>query len=348
MRVEEKIVNQIIESKLPLKRLNNKKILVTGCNGFIASSLIKAFSEAMIRKGLNVSFFGITNKKKINKNLKSLILKKILIIKKVNLNQQIKIKFKPDICLHCASVTSPEKYILNSIGTLTTNIVGTINLLNFCIKKKVKKFVFLSSGEIYGNFQKSNLKKKFFDENDYGIIDPNNIVSNYSLSKKTAENAILCWSKKYNLNTNSIRLFHTYGPYMKLYDGRIHSDVVGNIINNQNILIKGNQNIKRSFCYISDAINGILTVVIKGKKNQSYNLANPKETYKIKEFAKIALNAKNNNKINIKYKKNKSKRLDLIYPIPSIKKLNKLGWKPKINLKNGIKDTIVFFSKIKG
>ena len=345
MKVEKKIINQIIKSKLPLKKLNNKKILITGCNGFIASSLIKTLSELMFSKGLKINFFGISKGIKINKNLRSLILQKKLIIKKVDLNKEIKLKYKPDICFHCASITSPENYISKPTETLTTNIVGTINLLNFCIKKKVKKFIFLSSGEIYGNFQKIDYKKNSFDENDYGIIDPKNIASNYSLSKKTAENAILCWSKKYNLNTNSIRLFHTYGPYMKLNDGRIHSDVVGDIVNNKNITIKGNSNIKRSFCYISDAISGILTVMIKGEKNESYNLANPKEIYKVKELAKVALEVQRNKKIFIKYKYSNSKRLNFIYPTPSVKKLNKLGWKPEINLRNGIKDTINFFNK---
>jgi len=345
LKVEEKIINQIIESKLPFKKLNKLKILITGCNGFIASSFIKTLSEVMSRKGFKINFYGLVNNLKFNKTLRHLVAKKILIIKKVNLDKEIKLNFKPDICFHLASVTSPKNYILKPTETLTTNIIGTINLLNFCVKKKVKKFIFLSSGEIYGNFNKLKFKKKHFDENDYGIIDPKNISSNYGLSKKISENALLCWSKKYNLNTNSIRLFHTYGPYMKLGDGRIHSDLVDSVTKNKDIIIKGNPNIKRSFCYISDVINGILTVILKGKKNESYNLANPKEMYKISELAKLVLSLQGNKKIKIKQINEKKERLDFIYFPPSVKKLNKLKWKPKINIKNGFKDTLEFFKK---
>ena len=345
MKAQEKIINQILKSKLPFEKLKNKKILITGCNGFIASTFIKALNDIMLKKKYKITFFGITHNSKINKLLRPLISNKNLIIKNIDLNKEIKLNFKPDICFHAASITSPKNYLSKPTDTLTVNIVGTINLLNFCVKNKVKKFIFLSSVEIYGNFKRIRMNKKIFNENDYGVIDPENINSNYGLSKKLAENAMLSWSKKYNLITNSIRLFHTYGPYMKLGDGRIHSDLVDKISKNKDIIITGSSSVKRCFCYISDAISGILTVILKGKKNESYNLANPKEMYKIQELVKLVTSTQLHRKFKIKKKKGNFKRLDLFYPIPSIKKLIKLGWKPKINVKKGFSDTIEFFKK---
>ena len=342
MKTLQKIVNQIFKSKLSLKQFHNKKILVTGCNGFIASTFIRCFSEAMNQRNLKIFFYGISRNKKINKYLKPLILKKNLMIKAVDLNKKIKLNFKPDLCFHCASITSPSKYLQKPIETIKTNLLGTINLLDFCVKKKVKKFIFLSSGEIYGNFGKIKTLKKFFNEDNYGIINPKIISSNYGLSKKVAENILISWSKKYGLKTNSIRLFHTYGPYMKLNDGRIHADVIGNIKNNTDIRLNGNLKIRRSFCYISDVITGILTVMIKGEKNESYNLANPKETYNVFDFAKLALSLSKNNKIQIKCRRTNN-RLDYNYPNPSVNKLKKLGWSPKINIKQGLTDTINFY-----
>ena len=132
---------------------------------------------------------------------------------------------------------------------------------------------------------------------------------------------------------------------MKLGDGRIHSDLVDRVSKNKDIIIKGNPNIKRSFCYISDVIIGILTVLLKGKNNNSYNVANPREIYKVKELSKIILSLKKNKKLKIKYKSKKNKRLDFIYPTPSIKKIKRLGWKPKIGVKEGFKDTLSFYNK---
>ena len=138
---------------------------------------------------------------------------------------------------------------------------------------------------MYGNFKE--LKRKKLSENYFGSLDPSIITSNYGISKKFAENALVCWGKKYKIRTNSVRLFHTYGPLMKLGDGRIHSDLVQNVIKKKNLLIKGNHNVTRSFCYITDVVLGIILVILRGKDGESYNIANPNETLKVIQLAKI-------------------------------------------------------------
>lgn len=348
--IEKKTLGKRINLNVSLKYLNNKKILITGSNGFIASSFIRILSELMDEKKYNIKFYGIVRKNSsiVNPFLHKLIKTKKLTIFKVDINKEINITIKPDICFHTASITSPEEYFAKPIETLLTPSLGTINLLNFCKKKKIKKFIFLSSGEIYGNL-KTTRKIKYFDEEKYGIIDPGKINSNYGISKKFCENILLCWSKANNLSVNSIRLFHTYGPNMKLNDGRIHSDLVGNVVNNKNLTIKGDPNTMRSFCYITDVINGIITVIIKGKNRESYNLANPKEMYRVIEIAKIIKKLQKNKNLKIIKKKNKNfnKRLNFFYPQPSIRKLNKLGWTPKVNIKTGLTNTLSFFNNKK-
>ena len=94
--------------------------------------------------------------------------------------------------------------------------------------KNTKRFIFISAGEIYGNF-KTKKKGLQLSENNFGLLDPSKITSNYGMSKKFAENLLVCWGKKYKLKINSARLFHTYGPLMKLGDGRIHSDLIMNV-----------------------------------------------------------------------------------------------------------------------
>lgn len=344
--LEKNTLKKKFNLSLPLKDLNNKKILITGCNGFIASSFIKILSELMNEKKYNLTFYGIVrkNSSEINTVLHKLIKTNKLKIFKVDISKEINININPDICFHAASITSPEEYFSKPIETLLTSSLATINLLNFCVKKKIKKFILLSSGEIYGNL-KNNLNKNNFDEENYGSIDPGKVNSNYSISKKFSENALICWSKQKNIFVNSIRLFHTYGPNMKLNDGRIHSDLVGNVVNNKNLTIKGDPNTRRSFCYITDVINGILTIIIKGKNRESYNLANPREMHKVIEIAKLIKKIQKNKKLKIIKKKSKNinTRLNLFYPSPSIIKLNKLGWSPKVDIKTGLTETLKFF-----
>ena len=160
------------------------------------------------------------------------------------------------------------------------------------------------------------------------------------MSKKFAENLLVCWGKKYKLKINSARLFHTYGPLMKLGDGRIHSDLIMNVVKN-NLLIKGNYNIKRSFCYITDVVLGILTIILKGQNGESYNIANPRETFKVIELAKLIAKI-SNRKVVIKKQTNYS-RNNFKYPKISINKIKKIGWTPTTDIKSGIKKTINFF-----
>ncbi len=348
---EEELIEQVSETKFPLKKLNRKKILVTGCNGFIPSAFIKILAGMMKINGYKIHFYGIArqNSKKRKNILKSLIKEKVIKILNLNINKEFKINKPIDYCLHGASTTAPKKYLSNPTDVILPNSMGLINILKSIENKRLKKFIFLSSSEVYGNFSSLYKKKKSFLENEYGHIDCANINSSLALSKKFGENYLYSWGKEKNINTNSVRLFHSYGPYMKLGDGRIHSDLVENIILRKNLLITGNPKVRRAFCYISDVVSGILTIMFFGKNGESYNLANPKETYSVKKIAEIIKeNQKNNYNVKIIFNKNqKIKRNDFFYPKPSIEKLKKIGWKPRISVKVGLINTINYFKKNK-
>ena len=340
-KADEFQLNEFLK-KINFKTLNKKKILISGCNGFIGSSIIRVIFDLASKSDCKINLYGIVKK---NSKIDNLVIKELIKFKKIkvfklDIHNQINLNLKPDIIFHCASVTAPILYKKEPVDTLLTNSVGTINLFNFSKIKKTKKFLFISAGEMYGNFEKTNRKKNLI-ESKFGSIDPSIITSNYGISKKFGENALVCWGKKYKIKTYSARLFHTYGPLMKLGDGRIHSDLIQNVLNNQNLLIKGNYNVKRSFCYITDVVLGIILIILRGRSGESYNIANPKETLKIINLANII--SKISNKRIIFKKKINLKRNNFRYPDVSINKIKKLGWKPSTNLLKGIKFTIDYF-----
>lgn len=338
---EEKLQLEQFQKLNSLNLFDKKKILITGCNGFIGSSILRVLYDLTLFTKIKIKLYGVIKEKsKIN----NIILKKLINLNKiklfkVNIHKKINLNFKPDIIIHCASVTSPEMYIKEPVETVLTNSLGTINLLNFAKDKNTKRFIFISAGEIYGNFK--SIKGLQLSESNFGLLDPSKITSNYGMSKKFAENLLVCWGKKYKLKINSARLFHTYGPLMKLGDGRIHSDLIMNVVKKNNLLIKGNYNIKRSFCYITDVVLGILTIILKGQNGESYNIANPRETFKVIKLAKLIAKI-SNRKVVIKKQKNYS-RNNFKYPKISINKIKKIGWTPTTDIKSGIKKTINFF-----
>lgn len=328
--------------KIKWKVLKNKTILITGANGFIASYIIYflIFLNQKYNFKIKIILIG-RNKKKLNKKFINKNTKKKFILIEQDVCRNISIKEKIDFIMHLASIASPKIFYKKPIETILPNVIGTNELLKLSIKKKVKSFLFFSSGEIYGNHN------KILKENTINNLNHLTERASYSESKRMGE--VLCYSyfKQKKIPVKIIRLFHTYGPCMNLNDGRVMMDFVNNIVNQKNILIKGTGNQKRSFCYISDAVIGIFLLLINGQNGEAYNLGNPKELLSIKKLANLL--SKYNNKISVKINpklNSHKKKAPYQTVVPEIKKISRLGFSPKINVKKGFKKTINYFKSI--
>jgi len=335
----EKIFNN---KKIKWKVLKNKTILITGANGFIASYIIYFLIFLNQKYNFRIKIILIDRKKKkLNKKFINKNTKKNFILIEQDVCSNISIKEKIDFIMHLASIASPKIFFKKPIETILPNVIGTNELLKLSIKKKVKSFLFFSSGEIYGNHN------KILKENTINNLNHLTERASYSESKRMGE--VLCYSyfKQKKIPVKIIRLFHTYGPCMNLNDGRVMMDFVNNIVNQKNILIKGTGNQKRSFCYISDAVIGIFLVLINGQNGEAYNLGNPKELLSIKKLANLL--SKYNKKISVKLNSklnSHKKKAPYQTVVPEIKKISRLGFSPKINVKKGFKKTINYFKPI--
>ena len=343
--INKDFINIFSNKNVNWSKINNKKILITGANGFIASYLIKLLIFLNINKKFKIKIFLITrNKKKVRNKFINNKSKNFVTILNTDLNKKFKISKKVDYIFHMASNASPQSYKKFPIETLEPNVIGTSNLLSYAARFKIKSFILFSSGEVYGNLKNSILKEeKFFDFNP---LDPR---AAYVEGKKIAETLCYSYFKQKKVPIKILRIFHTYGPMMNLNDGRVMMDFIKDAINEKEIVIKSNGSQKRTFCYISDLVEGILIVLSKGKSGQAYNLANKKEYYSISKLAKII--SKFTKKKNVTFKVRSKKDSYLISPFnnvyPSIDKIKKLGFNPKIKIKNGFKRTIDYYKSLK-
>jgi len=333
----------IYNSDINWTEFNNSTILITGANGFLPAYLVEIFLYinfknptsnvkvlALVRNMNNAKnrFFEYLN----NKNLEFI---------PQNVSESIEIEKKVDYIIHAASQASPKFYGSDPVGTLSANILGTINLLNFARKQKVKSFLFFSSSEVYGEF---NEGLESIDENMFGFVNPINVRSCYAESKKMGENICISYFHQFQVPTKIVRPFHTYGPKMKLDDGRVYADFVSNILNNKDLQILSDGMATRAFCYISDATVGFIKVLLSDKNGEAYNIGNTSQQYTVFELAQAIVGIYPEKKLKV----NISKRQDqnyLISPvkkiIPNITKMKiSLNWLPQIDVIKGFERTI--------
>jgi nucleoside-diphosphate-sugar epimerase len=233
---------------------------------------------------------------------------------------------KFDYIFHAASPASPPKYFKYPIQTMLVNSIGTKNLLDLSIKND-SRFIFFSTSEIYGDPLEHPQKETY-----WGNVNPIGPRSIYDEAKRFGEALVAQYVREKKVNAGIIRIFNTYGPRLDPHDGRVVSTFVRQAINGEALTINGDGNQTRSFCYISDLIDGIFKMA-ESSEFGPINLGNPNEmtlNELIKEISKLL--SKNLNTVNLPELKDDPVRRK---PDISLAK-EKLGWEPKVTLIQGL------------
>ena len=307
-----------------------KKNLIAGGLGFIGSHLV----DRLIQNGEyvicldNLSSGIKRNIKRWENNKKfSYIFGDILDVKAIRF----------DKLWHLACPASPKNYLKDPILTSKINFEGTLNLLNLARQQKAK-VLFTSSSEVYGNCEKIPQ-----DEDFLGFINTINEKSCYAHGKRIAETLCFDFHRRYNLDVKVARIFNTYGPRLRINDGRVISNFISQAILGKPISINGEGIQTRSFCFVSDVIDALI-LLMESNFNGPVNIGNPEEI-SILELAKLI-----DKKIYYKdsFSFNNFKYEEPQRRCPSIKLLKKIiNWDPKINLDDGLDITIDYFNKLK-
>jgi len=305
--------------------------LVTGGAGFLGSHLC----DRLIAEGHRVICVDnfLTGRKE---NISHLLNNSSFTLIEHDVTEPLTIKEDIDYILHFASPASPKDYMQHAIETMKTGALGTINMLELA-KQKKSVFVLASTSEVYGDPQIHPQPEDY-----WGYVNPIGPRSVYDEAKRYAEALTMAYHRRYGLDVKIVRIFNTYGPRMKVDDGRVVSNFVVQALKGEPITVYGDGSQKRSFCYVDDLVEGILRLM-----QTSYigvvNLGNPEE-YSVLHLAEI-----------IKELTGSSSPI-VFHPLPQddpkkrqpdislAKKL--LDWEPKVPLREGLKRTIAYFQKI--
>lgn len=234
-----------------------------------------------------------------------------------------------------ACPASPVHYQFNAIRTIKANILGTINILGLAKKHKAR-ILQASTSEVYGDPLEHPQKESY-----WGNVNCTGIRSCYDEGKRCAETLAFDYHRQNKVDIKVIRIFNTYGPRMARNDGRVISNFITQAIDNKNITVYGDGKQTRSFCYISDMIQGITKMMNTENFIGPVNLGNPKE-FTILELAKLTKELTNSNSEIIFKDLPKDDPKQRRPDITLAKK--QLNWEPKTELKEGLKKTIGWFS----
>tara|TARA_A100001011_G_scaffold32829_1_gene31506 strand:+ start:7386 stop:8417 length:1032 start_codon:yes stop_codon:yes gene_type:complete len=312
----------------------NKKILITGGNGFLGKYIVEIFRKynEEFKKPLKLTVLDKNvSKRKIDRNIE--------IIKK-DLSKPFFTKKKYDVIIHAAGIASPFYYRKKPLETIEVTIEGIKNCLELA-KKNKSKLIYFSTSEIYGNPDRSNVPTK---EGYNGNVSSMGPRSCYDESKRLGETYCYIHNNYFNTHTNIIRPFNVYGPGMKQNDYRIFPNFISDILSKKHLKIYGSGNQTRTYCYITDAIEGFLRVIVLGKSGEAYNIGNTKPEISVRNIVKIL------KKINGSKIKSKIINYPASYPedepirrCPNLSKANKdLRYYPKISLEKGLKNYLLW------
>ena len=300
-------------------------ILVTGGAGFIGANLVEKFIEKQLKVIVIDNL--LTGSKK---NLEHFFDSENFSFIEFDVQNHIEVAEDLDYVLHLASPASPKAYAQHPISTLKAGSIGTINTLGLA-KAKNAKYLLTSTSEIYGDPLVSPQPESY-----WGNVNPNGTRSMYDEAKRFAEAAVSSYNRIYDLDTRILRLFNTYGPKMKINDGRVVTNFIYQAMTGNDITIYGQGNQTRSFCYIDDTVSGILKAM-ESDNSEVFNIGNPNEITILQLAEKII--ELTNSKSEIKFVKLPED--DPMQRKPDISKANnKLNWFPEVSLEDGLKKTI--------
>lgn len=318
-----------------IEKLNASRVLVTGATGLIGSIIGKAilFYNNKYHGDIKLICY-VRNIDKAKSVYCEFLDSKYLDFCVGNIDDGIEYKGDIDYIIHCANTTSSKEYVNKPVETIHTIVVGTGHMLRFALRKKVKSFVYLSSMEVYGA---PDPKKSKIKEADSGYLNTMSVRSSYSEGKRLAECLCASFASEYGLKAIVVRSAQVFGAGVSPTDKRIFIQLANSVIRRTDFVMHSDGSSFGNYCYTTDAAKAIMMLLTLGEAGQAYNVVNEDNTMTIKHMAEMVAHEVANDAFKIVYDIPES---ELTYGYGqkvvmrlSSEKMNKLGWKAKVPLK---------------
>jgi len=336
---------EAVSSDIGLEQLRNKTVLIAGASGMLGSCLVDMLGLWDQSQPAPCRIVAVSrDREQAEERFHSFWKKDWFVFQAQDVCAPMKdLPGKVDYIIHAASNADPIRMASAPAETLLSNVIGTQNLFDHGISHGMERFLFVSSGEVYGQPDEA---QDDFREGYCGPLDLSSLRSCYPEGKRAAE--VLCQSyiSQYGTDAVIVRPCHLFGPTMRRGDSRAASEFLRSAADGWDIVMKSDGQLERSHCCVMDAAGAVLTVLLNGKRGEAYNIADRRYQMRIRDFARRAAEAGGcwmryeapSNLEQAGYSRTSRAVLD-----PS--RLEALGWRPRTN--EAIKETVDILREIK-
>ena len=320
--------------------LSGKSVLISGATGMLGSCLVDAVMvwNRQQKEPCRVVAVGRNLEKARERFAPFWNKKNFIFIQQDVCNPLNSFSEHVDFIIHAASNADPVNMAKYPVDTLLANVLGTKNLMEYGLAHGMKRFLYVSSGEIYGQ---PNENQDDFTEGYCGPLDLSNSRSCYPEGKRAAE--VLCQSyrSQFGVDVIIVRPCHLFGPTMSRSDSRAVAEFLWAAAEGRDIVLKSDGLKERSHCYVADAVQGLLAALEKGESGQAYNIADRRYQMTIREFAKQAAEAGGCRVVFDLPSDMESRGYSRVSrQVLDAGKLEGLGWKPGYSIENGVAEAI--------
>lgn len=324
------------KADIPWNKLSGKNILVTGATGLIGSCVVEIL---MSRENIDYHVYASgRNESRVYKLFAGYQKSPFFHFVKHDVVEPLVSDVNFHYIIAAASGANPVLYSTDPVGVMKANFEGVDHLFVYGVKHHLEKFIYISSGDVYGEGD-----GRVFTEDYSGYVDPLNLRSCYTSAKRATETLCISYACQYGVEVCIARPCHTYGPNFTDSDTRVYAQFIRNILNGEDIVMKSNGEQVRSWCYVVDCALGILYVLFNGQNKEAYNISDNNSVISIREMAEIIAKIGGKKVVINAPSEIEQRGFNVVKKeVLDSSKLQKLGWTSLCGIEEGFTHTIKY------
>ena len=338
--MKQRDIDIILNTKASWEKLKGTTVLVTGATGRLGIYIVNALAGASRRYGLDIHVLALARSPKKIADSYPEAMPEVTFLQQ-DVIEPIHTDEPVDYIFHTAGLASPSDFTDRPVNTLWGHVMGTENVLELAKEKKTKRILYVSTVEVYGTWKSED----YIKEDDMGPLSHTNSRACYPEAKRLCETMLACYKAEFGVDYTVVRMSHTFGPGISLYDGRAFAEFLRNVVEGQDIVLQTDGSAVRTYTYTADAVGAMFLALLDGP-DEYYNVAAVDNQISIRDLAQLIASMDPQKKVQVTFAAPQGKKL-LYLPfklgILDTERIRALGWTPVVDTEHAFRYTLESF-----